>query len=546
MQNYQDLVRNFSWEEVLKTYDWNPEERFNMAHECCDRWADDPERVAVYWEDETGKKETWTFRKLKEKSDQMANLLRSYGVEKGDRVAGLLGKDMELLLTVLAAWKIGAIYVPLFTAFNFGALSHRLQDSACKVLVTNQEQAEKLDSDSPSVETILIDGVFPGGLTFREFLDTFSKEHRTEPTKLMDPSAIQYTSGSTGLPKGAVWGHKILVSIYPYQRYAMGTTESDRLFGGADLGWSFGLIQCTFAPLSMGASVLIYKGKFRVEKTYQLLQDYQITNFAFAPTAYRAMMAAGPEVAKNYDINVRKFSSAGEPLNAEVVRFFKKNFGREIYDHYGATETGMIINNYNSTDMEVKPGSMGFPSPGYRVGLLDTEGNLVKQGETGEIAVDRKAFPFFFLGYWNNPKKTEEKMKGDWMLSGDLASEDENGYFWFQGRSDDIISSAGYRIGPFEVESSLVEHPAVEEVAVIGKPDQVKGEIVKAFVVLRDEFKDKASEALKNELSLHVKEKLSKHVYPREVEFIKELPKTQSGKIQRYRLRKAMEHHSGK
>ncbi|SFD43467.1 acetyl-CoA synthetase [Lentibacillus persicus] len=535
MLSYEEINENFSWKNVLKKYDWDPEEKFNMAHEACDRWANDPSRVAIYYEDQHGRKETWTFYQLKEKSDRMANLLRSYGVEKGDRVAGLLGKDMALYITVLAAWKIGAIYVPLFTAFGPEALRHRMLDCDCKLLLTNKEQAEKLENIT--TETIVIDELFAGRLTFWEFLETFSKEHVTEPTTLMDPSAIQYTSGSTGLPKGATWGHKILLSIYPYQKYAMGTEMNDRLYGGADPGWSFGLIQCTFAPLSMGASILIYKGKFEVEKTYQLLQDYKITSFAFAPTAYRAMMAAGSDLVQKYHFHLKKFSSAGEPLNAQVVRFFKENFGREIYDHYGATELGMIINNYNSTDMEVKPGSMGFPSPGYNVKLINQDGEAVQQGEIGEIAVDRTAFPFFFLGYWNNPEKTEEKMKKNWMVSGDLAREDENGYFWFQGRSDDVISSAGYRIGPFEVESSLIEHPAVQEVAVIGKPDQVKSEIVKAFVVLKDAYKARASKEFADELSLFVKERLSKHEYPREVEFIDELPKTQSGKIQRFQLR---------
>ena len=539
METYQDIVKNFSWEEVLKTYDWNPNEKFNMAHEACDRWAKDPNRVAVYWEDESGRKEVWTFRQLKEKSDQMANLLRSYGVKKGDRVAGLLGKDMELLLTVLATWKIGAIYVPLFTAFGPEALTHRLVDCDCKVIVTNTEQAKKIEQKD--IHIINIDATFQNGLSFWDFLDTFPKEHVTEPTQLMDPSTIQYTSGSTGLPKGATWGHKILVSIYPYQKYAMGTVETDRVFGGADFGWSFGLIQCTIAPLSMGASVLVYKGKFDVKKTYQLMQDYNITSFAFAPTAYRAMMAEGSEIIQNYRLQVRKFSSAGEPLNAEVIRFFKKNFDREIYDHYGATETGMIINNYNATDMEVKPGSMGFPCPGYDIGLIDDKGNEVKDGEIGEIAVSRDSFPFYFLGYWNNPEKTEEKMRGKWMLSGDLAYKDKNGYFWFEGRSDDIITSSGYRIGPFEVESSLVEHPAVKEVAVVGKPDEVKGEIVKAFVVLTDQYKDKASKDLEKELSMYVREKLSKHEYPREIEFLEDLPKTQSGKIQRFRLKNMMQ-----
>ncbi|HZG73840.1 MAG TPA: AMP-binding protein, partial [Chondromyces sp.] len=230
------------------------------------------------------------------------------------------------------------------------------------------------------------------------------------------------------------------------------------------------------------------------------------------------------------------FSSAGEPLNAEVVRFFKDTFGREIYDHYGCTETGMIIDNFNVTDMEVKPGSMGLPSPGFNIALVDENGNPVPKGEVGQIAVDTTGFPYFFLGYWKNPEKTEEKIKGKWLLTGDLASQDQDGYYWFQGRADDIISSAGYRIGPFEVESSLIEHPAVAEAAVIGKPDSTKGEIVKAYVVLKTSYEP--TEELAKELSMFVKNKLSKHQYPREVEFIDNLPKTPSGKIQRYLLKR--------
>lgn len=537
---YQELVKNFSWDKVLDYYDWDPRKKFNPAHECCDRWATDPTRVAIYWEDELGNKETWTFAKLKEKSDRMANWLRSLGVEEGDRVAGLLPKDMELIVTVLATWKVGALYVPLFTAFGPGALEHRINDCDCKILVTNKEQAQKINPDNTSVELIIIEEQF-NGQTFWEYLDTFSSEHKTAEKKLDAPFAIQYTSGSTGLPKGAVWSPKIFINLYPYQKYAIGVEEGDLLFGGADLGWSFGLINCTYGPLMYGATILLYKGKFEVEKYYQLMQDYKVTNFAFAPTAYRAMMAAGPELVKKYNISVKKFSSAGEPLNAEVVRFFQNNFGRAIYDHYGATEMGMPLNNYNITDMEVKPGSMGFPSPGITIALLDPEGDPVRPGEIGEIAFDRTTFPFFFLGYWKDPEKTEQKMLGRWMLSGDLASVDENGYYWFEGRSDDVISSAGYRIGPFEVESSLIEHEAVQEVAVVGKPDEAKGEIVKAYVVLKDAYKNQASDTLAEELSLFVKNRLSKHQYPREIEFIDELPKTQSGKIQRFVLRKRMQ-----
>lgn len=533
---YQELMDSFSWEKVKKTFDWNVDQQFNMGHECCDRWADDPTRVAIHWEDAEGNTDVWTYQRLKEKSNRMANALKSLGVQKGDRVAGLLGKDMELIVTVLATWKVGAVYVPLFTAFAEDAIKHRLEDCGCKILVTNQEQAEKLENVSIPSEMVLIDGLTSSGQTFWEFIHSFSAEHETVATNIMDPCVIQYTSGSTGLPKGAVWAHKILLSSYPYVRYGIGVEDDDIMYGGADLGWAFGLINCTFVPLSYGVELLVYKGKFDVEKVYSLLEKYQVTNFAYAPTAYRLMMTKGKQLAKKYKIAVKKFSSAGEPLNAEVVRFFKENFGREIYDHYGCTETGMIVDNFNVTDMDVKPGSMGLPSPGFNIALVDEDGNPVGKDEIGQIAVDTTAYPYFFLGYWKNPEKTEEKIKGKWLLTGDLASRDEDGYFWFEGRADDIISSAGYRIGPFEVESSLIEHPAVAEAAVVGKPDPEKGEIVKAYVILNPEFEP--SNELAKELSLYVKGKLSKHQYPREVEFTDVLPKTPSGKIQRFLLKR--------
>ncbi|MBM4761810.1 AMP-binding protein [Bacillus sp. B15-48] len=534
--NYKELVDGFSWEKVIKTFDWDVSEKFNMGHECCDRWADDPNRVAIYWEDAEGNTDIWTYERLKEKSNRMANALRSLGVKKGDRVAGLLGKDMELIVSVLATWKVGAVYVPMFTAFEQEAIKYRLTDCDCKIMVTNREQANKLKNVSIPSELLLIDDLRKNGETFWEFIDSFSDKHETESTDIMDPCVIQYTSGSTGMPKGAVWSHKILLSSNPYVRYGIGVEDDDLMFGGADLGWAFGLINCTFVPLSYGIKLLVYKGSFDVEKVYSLLEKYEVTNFAYAPTAYRLMMTYGQELAKKYKIKVKKFSSAGEPLNAEVVRFFKDTFGRAIYDHYGCTETGMIVDNFNVTNMDIKPGSMGLPSPGFNIALVDEDGNPVAKGEVGQIAVDTTGFPYFFLGYWKNPEKTEEKMKGKWLLTGDLASQDEDGYFWFEGRADDIISSAGYRIGPFEVESSLIEHPAVAEAAVVGKPDPTKGEIVKAYVVLKPTYQP--SDELANELSLFVKTKLSKHQYPREVEFTDSLPKTPSGKIQRFILKR--------
>ncbi|MFC4024022.1 acyl-CoA synthetase [Oceanobacillus longus] len=536
MMRYEELIQNFSWEETRKHYEGNPDGEFNMAIEICDKWADDPKRIAIHWEDESGNEEVWTYKELKEKTNQMANALNAWGVKKGDRVAGLLGKDMELIITIIATMKVGGTYVPLFTAFGPDAIMHRTSDSGVSLLLTNKEQKSKLDELNTSFDTFLIDDLTKDGQTFWEFVDSFSNEYEVEKIHGDDPAIIQYTSGTTGLPKGAIVKHKGVYSLFPYFRYGLHVEEDDVFFGGADLGWAYGLVACTIGPLSLGAEVVLYHGPFNPEKVFQLLEKYQVTSFAYAPTAYRMMMATGIDRIKQYNLKVRKFSSAGEPLDGEVVKFFKEHFGREIYDHYGATETGMIVNNYNILDMEIKPGSMGLPIPGYTIELIDNQGIPVKKGETGQIALDTSDGKTAFGGYWENPKKLQEKMINNWFLTGDLAKQDEDGYFWFQGRADDVISSAGYRIGPTEVEATLNEHAAVLESAVVGKPDKAKGEIVKAFVLLNENYEP--TEELEEELSLYVRNKLSKHQYPREIEFVEEFPKTQSGKTQRFLLKK--------
>ena len=536
MKTYEELNKNFSWEVAERYFDWSPGENVNMAHSICDRWAADPEKVAIYWEDELGNKETWTFSRLKEKSDRMANALRSMGIKKGDRVTGLLGKDMELIVSVLATWKVGAIYVPLFTAFGPEAIMHRLTDSKADLIVTNKEQAQKLEDINVSLQVLLVDDLNSDGKTFWDFVESFPSEHEIEKTTIEDPSIIQYTSGTTGLPKGAMSGHKSCISLYPYMKYGIHIEEDEIFFGGADLGWAYGLMPCTFLPLSLGARVVVYKGSFDIKKIYELLEKYEVTNFTYAPTAYRMMMAAGADLLKKYKLKVEKFSSAGEPLNDEVIHFFYKNLGKSIYDHYGSTETGMIINNYNITDMVIKPGSMGLPLPGYKIGLINEQGVEVDIGETGEIAIDVSQGSLNFMGYWENTTDTENKYFDKWFMTGDLARQDKDGYYWFQGRADDVIMSAGYRIGPTEIENTLLQHSAVLETAVVGKPDGIKGEIVKAFVVLNESYK--ASDELREQLRIFVRGKLSKHQYPREFEFMEALPKTQSGKTQRYLLKK--------
>jgi acetyl-CoA synthetase len=539
LATYTSVIDSFSWNNVFAHYDWNPHERFNVAHEVCDRYADNPQRIALFYENHLGEKRTITYRELRDWSNQMANVFRKLGVKKGDRVCALLPKNPALIVYVLAAWKVGAAYVPLFTAFGPQAIEYRINHSEAKVLLTNKEQRSKLPSRGkmPTLEHIfVIDGSNnDNDLPFWETLSKEPVDHQIEETTVNDLLAIQYTSGSTGMPKGAMWSHNLLINIYPYMRYAIDLRDDDVFLGGADPGWAYGLIFCTFAPMCFGVPIVFYEGPFKPETYYSLMEKYHVTNFAYAPTAYRAMAAAGEELISKYHIGVRAMSSAGEPLNPEVIRFFQKHLGVTVHDQYGLSETLMLIGNFNAVNMEIRPGSMGWVLPGFEVALLSDEGTPVEDGEVGQIAFNTDSIPNVFKGYWKEPEKTSERLMGSWFLTGDLATRDKDGYFWFQGRADDIISSAGYRIGPFEIESCLIEHPAVVEAAAVGKPDPLKGEIVKAFVVLADGYTP--SEELAQELSLFVKNHLSKHEYPREVEFVSELPKTPSGKIQRFILR---------
>jgi len=349
-----------------------------------------------------------------------------------------------------------------------------------------------------------------------------------------DLAIILYTSGSTGMPKGAMLSYKFFIYHIPYLRYAIWLWPEDNFWCPADPAWAYGLLQA-FAPLMLGNSILVYEGLFTPEMCYRLLEKYKITNLAYAPTAFRALAAAGDDLRKKYRVDLRAISSAGEPLTADTVKWAINNFGTAIYDHYGFTEGGMLVNNYNCCDMEIRPGSMGFPVPWHRVTLIDSNGNEVNGKDPAIIAADRREYGFYFKGYWRDDRKTEEAYIGNWLVSGDLARRDGDGYFWFEGRNDDVITSAGYRIGPFEIENTLVEHNAVAEAAVIGKPDTIKGEIVKAFIVLKPGYTP--SPDLAEEVKDFVKTRLSKHQYPREIEFVEILPKTESGKIQRFKLR---------
>src|SRR5699024_3730180 len=430
--NYEKLINDFSWEDAKRYYRNDPKGSFNIGIEACDRWAEEePNRLAIYWDNGLGESEEWTYKKLREKSNQAANAFQSLGIKPGDRVAGLLEKDTELFVTILATFKLGAIYVPLFPAFAEDAIMHRVTDAGVSLLVTNSDQNEKFSDTEINFTRLLIDQVNDEHDTFWDYINTFSTDFEVADTNGEAPAILQYTSGTTGLPKGAVMKHNTVFVLYPYFAHALHLEADDVFFCGADLGWSYGLGPGFLGPLCLGVKNVMYKGGFSVEKTFEMFEKYEVTNVAHAPTGYRMLMAVGgSEALDKYDIKVKKFSSAGEPLDADVINFFTKHYGRSIYDHYGTTEAGLIISNYNITDMETKAGSMGLPSPGFDIKLLDENGEEVEKGEIGQIAINTKGNYFSFKGYWENEAGTREKIINDYYLTGDLAKVDDENYYW--------------------------------------------------------------------------------------------------------------------
>lgn len=517
----------------------------------CDRHAQFPEKIALFYEDGDGNASKWTFRELQDLSSKMAGFLRSIGVGKGDRVAALLPKMPELVITTLAVWRLGAAYVPLFTAFGSDAIDHRVGDSGAKVVVTNSVQRPKLSDttcyqeDRIAVVTIADAGgrgIEKGDYSFWHELERGQAVDTPEPVTGDDLLIMLYTSGTTGSPKGVEVPVKALASFQAYMEFGLDMRDDDMYWNMADPGWAYGLYYNLVGPLLVGKSTLFYGGAFSPENVFRILSKYRVTNFASAPTAYRALKAAGDKVAAKYPVHLRVASSAGEPLNPEVIEWSRKLWGIPIHDHFGQTELGMAANNHHRADLKqsLKMGSMGPSMPGFRMTVVDNKGNELAPGQEGLFAVDTENSPLcWFRGYWQDDVRTKEKYVGNgrYCVAGDTVSMDEDGYFYFSGRSDDIILCAGYRIGPFEVESALIKHPAVAEAAVVGIPDELRGETIKAYVSLVPGTA--GDDDLADELKGFVKKHLAAHQYPREIEFVGQLPKTPSGKIQRFLLRKS-------
>lgn len=545
LQNYRETYENFDWKEVEKQFSWAETGLVNMAHEAIDKHANSyrKNKVALYYRD-ANRNEKYTFKEMKELTNKAGNVLKTYGdVEKGDRVFIFMPRSPELYFTVLGAIKLGAIVGPLFEAFMEGAVRDRLEDSEAKVLVTTPELLERVPvGELPALKHIFLVGheiqESEQYINFNKRLQEASNKLEIEWVERTDGLILHYTSGSTGKPKGVLHVHNAMLQHYQTAKWVLDLRDDDVYWCTADPGWVTGTSYGIFGPWLTGTSNLIVGGRFDPNTWYKMLEEYGVTVWYSAPTAFRMLMGAGDEIIKDYDLSqLRHILSVGEPLNPEVVRWGMKVFNRRIHDNWWMTETGaQLISNYPC--MEIRPGSMGKPIPGVKAAIVDNQGNELPANRMGNLAI-KKGWPSMMKTIWNNEEKYQSYfMPGDWYVSGDSAYMDEDGYFWFQGRVDDVIMTSGERVGPFEVESKLVEHPAVAEAGVIGKPDPVRGEIIKAFIALRDGYE--VSDDLKEDIRQFVKKGLAAHAAPREIEFRDKLPKTRSGKIMR-RVLKAWE-----
>ncbi|ESX83430.1 acyl-CoA synthetase [Mesorhizobium sp. LSHC412B00] len=538
MPRYEDAVQRFRIEDEIARLYGNPGTGINAYVECCGRYTGE-DRLALRAISAGGELREFSFDDLADMSGRAANVLKAAGVRAGDVVAGMLPRVPELVALILGTWRIGAVYQPLFTAFGPKAIEHRLGYSGAKIVVTNPANRGKLDEveTSAQIATILGNGgVLPAGdIDFRAALAAASPECQPVMRKGDDLFMMMSTSGTTGLPKGVPVPLRALLAFGAYMRDAIGLLPDDIFWNIADPGWAYGLYYAITGPLQLGIATTFYEGAFNAKSTYDIIERLGVTSLAGSPTAYRLLMAEGAEAAARVKGRLRVVSSAGEPLNPEVIRWFDANLAAPIHDHYGQTENGMMVNNHHGLSHVVRAGSAGFAMPGYRMVVLDEAGNELGPNQPGILAVDIAKSPLrWFDGYHQaeTPATT-----GGYYRTGDTVEYEPDGSVSFIGRADDVITSAGYRIGPFDVESALIEHPAVNEAAVVGVPDPQRTEIVKAFVVLAPAYKGNSE--LAEELAQHVKKRLSAHAYPREVEFITELPKTPSGKIQRFLLRKA-------
>lgn len=532
-RTYRELYGNFVWKIPV---------HYNIGVDVCDKWSRNPNRLALIHITEEGAERRYTFNELKRLSNRLANTLRAHGVARGDRVGILLSQKPETLLTHIALYKLGAIALPLVPLFGSMAIEYRLNDSKAKGLITDRENLPKIWEIKDRVhtlDTVMLTDPAPEQelLDFWEIIKKGSEDFVPVKTTPDDPALIIYTSGTTGQPKGTLHAHRLLPGIMPGFEYFhnLFPRMGDLFYTPLDWAYIGGSYDSLFPALHHGIPVVAYRPKkFDPEHVFYILEKYGVRNFMAVPTVLRMMMQAVKNPQDCYKLSLRSITAGGETLGGDLYDWCQTALNVQLNEQYGQTECDLTVG-FCSEVMPVLQGAIGKPVPGHIVEVIDENGRILPPGELGEIAV-KKPDPVMFLNYWNNPEATKEKFVGDWLKTGDYAQKDDQGHFWFSGRRDDLIESGGFRIGPGEIEDCLMSHEDVALVCVVGIPDKIRGEVIKAFIVLEKGVVP--NDARQNRIQRYVKEKLEAHAWPREVEFLEEMPVTKTGKIRKEVLKK--------
>ncbi len=509
-----------SYDELCASHRWEVPARYNIAADVCDRHP--RHKKAMIWESFDGTVRELDWGELQDLANQAAHTLAALGVTRGDRVAVVLPATPETAAIFFGVWKLGAILLSMSVLYGDDGIEHRLTDSQARLLVTDPENAPRFDRPWAPDILVLEPDTLPAAATDFVCADTSAD----------DPAQLYYTSGTTGLAKGVVHAHRYILGHEEFS-YCHEVQDGERFHGMGEWAWAAGIAPL-LGPWRLGALQCVYRreGGFDPNKQLAFLSRHQVTNVFTTPTAMRSMMSID-DAGTRYPQAFRRVCSAGEPLNPEAIRWFRQQYGVTVLDYYGLTESYPLVANYPG--LAVREGSMGKPMPGWDVQILDEDERPVARGERGEICLRARSNPHYPLGYWRNDEAGEQTFGGEWFHTKDAAVEDEDGYYWYVGRADDVIIAAGYRVGPFEVESACLEHPAVREAAVVASPDELRGNVVKAFVVLADGYPP--SDDLADEIKGFVRDRLSAYAYPRRIEFVPDLPKTLTGKIRRIELR---------
>lgn len=535
LKDYDEMKQSFTWDKLKDAFAWNQTGKVNIAYEAIDRHAesDKKNKAALLFSDGT-RRESYTFIEMKRQSNKVANVLKEIGIKKGDRVFTLMPRSPELYFSIFGILKTGAVVGTLFEAFVEDAIVTRLSDSDATALITTKSLLSKVPVDKlPSLRYVLVigDDITEDGkyFDFKRRIDEASSEFEIEWLQLNDGMILHYTSGSTGKPKGIYHVHNAMIQIYATAKWVLDLNDRDVYWCTADPGWITGTMYGVFAPWLLGATNVVFGGRFNPSKWYETIENFKVTVWYSVPSAFRMLMGAGDEFVEQYNLqSLRHILSAGEPLNREIIRWGLKVFKHRIHDTWLMTETGAImISNFPS--MPIKPGSMGKPLPGIEAAIVNDEGEELPAYHHGNIAI-KCGWPAMMKTVWNDDERYKTYFtKNDWFLSGDSGYMDDEGYFWFQGRVDGVITTSGERVGPFEIEKKLLEHPAVAEAGVIGKPDRERGEVIKAFISLKPGYN--GSSELEEEIKRFIQKNLSRQAVPHEIEFRDKLPKTRSGKI---------------